>query len=635
MNKYSSASLGLVCLLSTACVNNIIGEDAQPGNIPMTFSVKEISSTSTKVSGNSFDKEDEIGLFATFSDVDIDQDRYIDNLRLISNGNSELIPEREIFYPEGNAELDIVAYYPYDKGGIEAGSSYLPVSVQSNQSSAANLSTSDFLMAQVKEVNGSEEPIELEFEHKLTKIEIALSVSEGEDINDLLDADPYIIASGFKTRAQYDVLSGSFENLEHAADIIPYGKWEKKGEKLVGKEFIVIPQDENDGELVFVMEWNGRLYTCPMPDIEMESNMICEIDIRAFQTTSSTLSSATAHIKEWEYSTEAESNTEYDLSTVRIASLSFKDSHIYRVYYENRPVAEICKEYLLSDNASISSEAIVLYPVQNEKADWSQGIVLRLEGEEQPVHGGRIRWDEAHNTFEYTEGESEPVTQFYIDGSGAISLSKPNRPAHVNVKAYSLRDMRGGELQEYPIVKIGTQYWMREDLRATGYQEAIGGELRKLTRLNGKSGYVLQGDTYFYPGETLLEGELAPYGWKIPDADDWDKLIAYVHRDASIIKGGVWKGISNTDEVFPATNQTGLSLFPNGYYTENDKGETIRMNYEITAGYWAGKKDNQTSLPTGAVYLMHSNNVINFGNNKVANGEYYRALNIRCVKKND
>lgn len=139
MNKYSSASLGLVCLLSTACVNNIIGEDAQPGNIPMTFSVKEISSTSTKVSGNSFDKEDEIGLFATFSDVDIDQDRYIDNLRLISNGNSELIPEREIFYPEGNAELDIVAYYPYDQGGIEAGSSYLPVSVQSNQSSAANL----------------------------------------------------------------------------------------------------------------------------------------------------------------------------------------------------------------------------------------------------------------------------------------------------------------------------------------------------------------------------------------------------------------------------------------------------------------------------------------------------------------
>ena len=534
MNKYGSTGIGLLCLFSAACVNNI-GEEYQPGNIPMTFSVKEISSTHTKVSGNSFDKEDEIGLFATFSDVDIDQDRYIDNLRLISNGNAELIPEREIFYPEGDAELDIMAYYPYDKGGIEAGSSCLQVSVQSNQSSAANLSASDFLMAQVEEVGGSEAPIELEFEHKLTKIEIALSVSEDEDIDDLLEADPYIIASGFKTRAQYNVLSDSFNGMEHVVDIVPYGKWEKKGGKLVGKEFIIIPQENDEDEQAFIMEWNGRLYTCPMPDIEMESNTVCEIDIHAFQATSSTLSTATANIKEWEYSTEAEGDTEYDLSTIRIASLSFKDSYVYRVYYENKPVAEVCKEYLLADDASLSSEAIVVYPVQNEEAELSQGIVLRVENEELPIHGGNIRWDEADNTFEYTEGKLAPVTQFYIDGSGAISLSKPSRPAHVNVKAHSLRDTRGGELQEYPIVKVGTQYWMREDLRATGYQEAIGGDLRKLTRLSGKSGYMVQGDTYFYPGETLLEGELAPYGWKIPDADDWDRLIAYIHRDASVI----------------------------------------------------------------------------------------------------
>ena len=128
---------------------------------------------------------------------------------------------------------------------------------------------------------------------------------------------------------------------------------------------------------------------------------------------------------------------------------------------------------------------------------------------------------------------------------------------------------------------------------------------------------------------------MAPYGWKIPDADDWDRLIAYIHRDASVIKGGVWKGISDTDAVFPVTNLTGLGLLPNGYYTVNDKEETKRMNYEITGGYWAGKKKGQTSLPTGAVFLMHSNNAINFGNNKVPSGKYYRALNIRCVKKND
>ena len=117
MNKYNFISICLLSLLSTACVNNI-GEEMQVGKIPITFSVKEINSTNTKVSENAFDKEDEIGLFATFANMDIDQDRYIDNLRLISDGNSNLIPEEEVFYPEGNAELDIIAYYPYDRQGV-------------------------------------------------------------------------------------------------------------------------------------------------------------------------------------------------------------------------------------------------------------------------------------------------------------------------------------------------------------------------------------------------------------------------------------------------------------------------------------------------------------------------------------
>ena len=38
MNKYGSTGIGLLCLFSAACVNNI-GEEYQPGNIPMTFSV--------------------------------------------------------------------------------------------------------------------------------------------------------------------------------------------------------------------------------------------------------------------------------------------------------------------------------------------------------------------------------------------------------------------------------------------------------------------------------------------------------------------------------------------------------------------------------------------------------------------
>ena len=193
--------------------------------------------------------------------------------------------------------------------------------------------------------------------------------------------------------------------------------------------------------------------------------------------------------------------------------------------------------------------------------------------------------------------------------------------------------MRSGKLQEYPIVKVGTQYWMREDLKATQYQGMFGEELRELNSLSGKTGYIEDKGSYFYPGETLLEGELAPDGWKIPDEDDWDKLIIYIHHNASIIKDGVWKKVSDDNEIFPATNLTGLSCLPYGYYTENENGKTVHMNYERNAVYWMDRKEGETTLPDITIFLLYSQNTIAKGNNKVADKSCYRALNVRCVKK--
>lgn len=48
-------------------------------------------------------------------------------------------------------------------------------------------------------------------------------------------------------------------------------------------------------------------------------------------------------------------------------------------------------------------------------------------------------------------------------------MVKPNTPTTINVSNYQIRDIRNGKLQTYPIVKIGTQYWMKEDLQATYY----------------------------------------------------------------------------------------------------------------------------------------------------------------------
>ena len=626
-NKFFILSTGLLLLLSTSCINSI-DDGIKVGNIPMTFSVKEISSSSTKVTGNTFDQEDEIGLFATFTNTNLSGERYIDNLRLTCDGNVNLIPDREIFYPEGNDPLNIVAYYPFEAEGIEAGNSSLSISVQSNQSTKDNFSVSDFLVATVNEVEGSDEPIELEFEHKLAKVQLILSPTEDENIDDMLEADPHIIATGFKTVTQYNFTSDTFQNTERAVDITPYGEWKEKNGKLQGKEFIIIPQNINS-EQALIMEWNGRLYTCPMPDIDMESNSIYEININAFQATNNTLNAVIANIKEWEHQEEAESDTEYGSTSIRTASLSFKNSNVYRVYYKSKAVAEICKEYLLSDNSSLASQAIVVYPVENEKANIDQGIVLKLENEEKPIHGGYIEWNKTTNSFTYEEGESEPIECFYIDQEGEIQLEKPAKTAHVNVNSYTLRDIRGGKLEIYPIVKIGTQYWMREDLRATHYRQTQN-ELKKLQELNGEAGYITKYDSYFYTGEAIMAHELAPYGWKIPTTEDWEKLNQYIQRDASIIKSGEWEKIPDDDNVTLASNLTGLNIAPHGVYTENDEGRTTLFNRKSCAAYWISGEETQT-LSDRAIMLLSNSNELTTGKNKVNGKNYYVGLTIRCV----
>lgn len=74
---------------------------------------------------------------------------------------------------------------------------------------------------------------------------------------------------------------------------------EYKNGKLIGKEIIIIPQDIKSDIQSFVMDWNGQLYTCPMPELTMTENTQCDLDIAAMQTTSHILTGITGNIEDW------------------------------------------------------------------------------------------------------------------------------------------------------------------------------------------------------------------------------------------------------------------------------------------------------------------------------------------------
>lgn len=628
--KKASNLLCLAFALSAvSCVNNI-NDEVREGTIAISFSAKTSKSTA-KATKSAFESGDRFGIFATVTGNSLDKQRYIDNLLLEYGEGSTLIPKKEVYYPEGDATLDFISYYPYQTEGLSQGSSLLNVTVHTDQSKSSSYNASDFMTAQVEDASNSEKTVKLEYKHRFAKIKITLTPGDGENADDMLKANPRIIATGFKTQATYDLQSDNLTRLteDSETDIVPFGTWKKSGSTLSGKEFIVIPQTHSDSGQAFTLEWNGKIYACSLPSAAINGDTELEIRINALQSTSKTLTGIIADIKEWGSTEQGDSDNKYDITTVHTASLSFRTSDIYRIYHQGKPVAEICREYLHSTtNDAVDSKAIVVYPVSdNERTDLKNGLVLQLPDKTAMIHGGKVSWDESSNSLSYTAGNSKPIEKFYIDGNKKIVTVEPASALAINVSSYLLRDIRNGVLQNYPIVKIGTQYWMKEDLQATCYNDSK--SIPSLKALGKGDGYFKQNDsdTLLYNGEAVLTGNLAPQDWVLPSEDDWNKLKAYVGENASVLK----KAEAWNQDTYPATNETGFGVRPRGLLLERNNGTTL-INAKSSTAYWV--YDGAQKQLDKVVMFANSDNDITFKSAVKPEGkDYYNAFSIRCIKE--
>ena len=621
----------LFCCMSlgnTACVNRIDEEseaEIEEGTTPITFSIK-MEKASTKVTNTAFEKGDRMGLFATTSSGSIKGKRYIDNLALEYTEGSTLVPKKTVFYPEGDVSLDFISYHPYQTEGVAAGTPVLPVSVQIDQSNEKNRAQSDFLVAKAQGITSKTKSVTLEFQHKLSKLAISLTPDASNSANDLLKANPRIIATGLKTSADYNLEDGTFSNLTGTQDIIASGEWSVKDNKLTGKEFIIIPQTINDGKQSFIMEWSGRIYSCAIPEVEMSSSTQCIINISAMQSNSNVLSSFAGKIKEWSSLPPIDTDNMEDYTAIHISALSFSLSNVYRIYHEGIPIAEVCKEYLKS--ASLTSRAVIAYPIgENEKTDLSNGVILQLADRKDTICGGRISWNTDDYGFTYTKGEYTGIDKLYIDNNHKLLLDKPENAIKVNVAYYTLRDIRKGVSTEYPIVKIGAQYWMGKELHATTYRD--GAPLKKQSDLGtDKAGYYKPDkyDIYFYNGESILAGELAPEGWKIPSDADWEQLKNYTGNDASILKAGEWQAMVS-GEVAPVNNHTRFNAFPVGMWYNKGHNSPNKMT-----AFWSWDHTKHT-LSESTIYFLGESDEFVSSAAHVTGKPYYKALSIRCIKE--
>ena len=627
---FVGVGLFILCSVSlTACVNHISEEEGEIINnedIPLKFVADIHEIVNTRVVNNNFEEGDEVGLFALAGSTTMQEERYADNLHFVRSSSGDFISDESVYYPDDGVTLNLISYYPYQEEGVAMGESIMQVAVATSQDKSKDYSHSDFLVASKEDVLASKEAVALTYNHQFFRLKVVLVPGEGENVEDMLSVNPTLSVSGFYTKAIYDFQKKTFSTYSEEKEITPAGEWEIEEGRLVGKELILIPQEATVGYQYMTLEAGGKPYTCLLPStLQLKSGKQRELEITFVADEDILMSKVSGEIGDWD-GTEVDQTESVTLHKyVDVSKLTIEKSNVYRVLNLGKQVAEICKEYLVTPE--LSSQAIVAYPMKEDgSVDLSQGIVAQLLGKSGKVHGGSVSWNVEDNSLTYTVGNLAARNNVYVLADGKISLSVAVADNVLSVLALEdvARDVRGGMIHNYPLVKIGTQYWMRDNLETALYVN--GAELPKLDAVTENAvGYLQSGaEHHFYTASVALSANFLPAHWNIPNKGDWDLLNTYLKGDASLLKSGTWLPLKTGETVQPANNLSGFNAAPIGMWVE--------PNQNIFAGkhlaYWT-LDDTNTAIADDVFYLKSDENTIG----KSAPGVEKKAFAIRCIRK--
>lgn len=189
---------------------------------------------------------------------------------------------------------------------------------------------------------------------------------------------------------------------------------------------------------------------------------------------------------------------------------------------------------------------------------------------------------------------------------------------------------KDGNGHEYPIVKIGTQIWMAENLQATKYNDWT---TDIPTQENGVFWSELKTAAYcwydnsnhskgaLYNWYAVEKGNICPSGWHVPTQGEWETLIEFL--GGSAVAGGKLKEKGTTNWTNPnmgGTNSSSFKALPGGF--RNDNGNFNELG---NAGYWWQSTKDATMFITG-YKLSYNKTSIETTNAKKSEGR-----SVRCI----
>jgi uncharacterized protein (TIGR02145 family) len=185
----------------------------------------------------------------------------------------------------------------------------------------------------------------------------------------------------------------------------------------------------------------------------------------------------------------------------------------------------------------------------------------------------------------------------------------------------------------YQTVTIGTQVWMKENLKTTKYNDGTSipnvNDVTSWSELSTGAYCWYNNDnsnksTYgaLYNWYTVNSGKLCPAGWHVPTDSEWTILATYAGGES--VAGGKLKETGTTHWITPnygATNETGFTAVPTGYRAYNGG-----FGYKTQFGYWWTLTES-SSTDVWYQYMGYDNRAVG----KLAGSKNY-GFSVRCIQ---
>ena len=187
---------------------------------------------------------------------------------------------------------------------------------------------------------------------------------------------------------------------------------------------------------------------------------------------------------------------------------------------------------------------------------------------------------------------------------GLFAIIATNRPP---VSRFGTMTDQDGN--KYQTVKIGSQYWMAENLKVTHYRN--GDPIPNVTdvyewvNLSIGAYCVYDNDTshaethgYLYNWHAVHDiRHIAPEGWHVPTDNEWKELEMHLGMSQTEADGFDWRGTDEGDKLKSTsgwvsegngTNESGISAIPSG----ERNGSGVFNSMGSKAAFWSSTNDN-------------------------------------------